>query len=70
MAAKIEWQHGALLLGTLIVGRVTLNHGGWNYAISSAGGESGGPYESMTDAKQDAESEVRRLLKAAGVDVA
>lgn len=69
MAAKLEWRHGALLLGTLIVGRVALNHGGWNYAIPSSGGENGGPYESMTDAQQDAEAEVRRLLKDAGIEV-
>lgn len=69
MAAKLEWAKGALTLGGLIVAGTTLERRGWEYRIPSVDGLEGGPYESLSDARQDCESEVRRLLKEAGVDV-
>lgn len=70
MAINLVWKNGALTCGGLILAGTTLERRGWEYRISSTDGLSGGPYESLSDARQDAESEVRRLLKEAGVELA
>jgi hypothetical protein len=69
MAAKLTWMGDALWLGDFVVGeikRVTgvrATHRYW------AGRRQSELYESPQDCMLDCESEVRSLLKAAGVEV-
>lgn len=71
MAAKLEWKGDELRLGPWTLARIcqVLNLG-WHYAIPDAENGLHGPYEEPGDARQDAESEVRRLLRDAGVVLA
>jgi hypothetical protein len=79
MAARLKWWRGYLRLGQLVLARVGENGGLWTYRLSKPakwGGEGddakavpSDPYERKRDCMADCESEVRRLLKAAGVEV-
>jgi hypothetical protein len=72
MAAKLEWRGDALWLGDFVLGetkRVTGVTGvtrTWRYW---AGRNQSELYESISECQQDCESEVRRLLKTAGVEI-
>lgn len=79
MAAKLEWveRHAfcaQMFLGPWMLGEVFRR--GWekrgapitfHYSLTDRSATDGGIYETFDDARQDAESEVRRLLKDAGV---
>jgi len=69
MAAKLRWSKGSLWLGALKVADTV----GWGddegVRFRPAGGEWSDPYQAPSDLQQDCESEVRRLLKEAGVEV-
>lgn len=70
MAAKLEWDGDELKLGRWTLARVgKVLSLGWMYGIPDAESGLHGPYEEPADAQQDAESEVRRLLKDAGIVV-
>lgn len=77
MAVKLEWKNRTAFTGTVVVAGFALADvfrdeafGLVYYQIHDADVHSGGPYEDPEDAFQDAESEVRRLLKTAGVTFA
>jgi hypothetical protein len=66
MAAKLRWDGRLLMLGEVMVGEAhPLN--GWRYRVAPR--QWSKTYEDEADCRQDLESEVRRLLKDAGVDV-
>lgn len=65
MAAKLEQRRGAVWLGEFRLASTEHVAGGWRYV---AGLTISTPRETRSDALNDAESEVRRLLKEAGVD--
>lgn len=71
MAAKLEWRGDVLMMGPWELARVGEVPGvGMCYAIPDAERGVHGPYEDAADAQQDCESEVRRLLRESGVEVA
>lgn len=71
MAAKLEWSGDALMLGSLRVAQIVLTHKWWRFKIPvndrsnffSVG------HDKADDCRAAAESEVRRLLKEAGVEI-
>lgn len=71
MAAKLEWTGHNLYLGEFRVAEVrTLGPRRFRFrAPCDTMGKGRKEYESIADAFQDCESEVRRLLKKAGVDL-
>lgn len=71
MAAKLEWVGYNLYLGEWRLAEVrTLGPKRFRFrAPCDALGDGKREYESAQDAFQDCESEVRRLLKEAGVEV-
>lgn len=69
MAARLEWKHGDLMLGQIRLAETQwTSHSKHQWRV--AGFDWHETYEVADDAQQDCESEVRRLLKAAGVEVA
>jgi len=72
MAAKLTWSTGYLWLGQLPLAHMRhTGRKGWQWTLTGHGWRSApSRYETKEDAQQDCESEVRRLLKDAGVDVA
>lgn len=73
MAAKLEWCGEQLMLGGMqgwTMGAVHKEGKRWRGAILNRMAGPVRAYESITDAMQHLESEVRRLLKEAGVDLA
>lgn len=71
MAAKLAWFGDRLKLGGCdgwTLGVVRREFGRWRAVLNRLSGQRAG-YESMDEARQDLESEVRSLLKAAGVEV-
>jgi hypothetical protein len=73
MAARLAWRNGVLCLGglALYVGVAESDtEGRWEaYGDQSYGSVLTMTWETESDAMQDCESEVRRLLKEAGVEV-
>jgi hypothetical protein len=73
MAARLVWRKRALLLDGKEVARIKRwGVGGWAYRISFGDvfvETEVEKYEVQRDCQQDCESEVRRLLKGAGVEV-
>lgn len=68
MAERLEWNGVTLRLGPFVlaeVGRDDQRRARYRIGRKVASD----PYESMVDCMQDCESEVRRLLKEAGVEV-
>jgi hypothetical protein len=76
MALKVEWKNRTAFSGTIVFAGFALADvhrdaaGLVHYQIHDSDVHSGGPYEDPEDAFQDCESEVRRLLKEAGCEVA
>lgn len=69
MTAKLAWRSGDLWLGRMWVAGIEWRAAdGYRYKIPHRPDSE--PYQSAADARQDAESEVRRLLKEAGVVLA
>lgn len=71
MAAKLEWNGGWLMLGGWRLGEVESGGSAWTPIVTrwpAKTDEHLTPREDEADARQDLESEVRRLLKEAGVD--
>ncbi len=66
MAAKLEWKIGSLWLGRIEVAR-TEWRGGYAHRYQIGGHDWSQSYQDEADCRQDLESEVRRLLKDAGV---
>lgn len=69
MAVKLEWDNISLMLGPIRVAQVAVTGKQWRFQIpmgERAMFESVG-YQRGNDCMQDCESEVRRLLKEAGV---
>lgn len=70
-----NWSGGRLMLGGWQLAQVwregaaTAATDQFHYELQNEDCTHGGPYESGDDAFQDCESEVRRLLKEAGVEV-
>ena len=64
MAAQLEWEGRMLMLGPIMVGEVHPTRA-WRYRIAPR--QWSQPYQDEADCRQDLESEVRRLLKEAGV---
>jgi len=72
MATKLEWHGERLTLGGIegwTLGAVRKEGKRWRAVLNRMAGAAPS-YESITDAMQDLESEVRRLLKEVGVEVA
>ena len=71
MAAKLEWIGDRLLVGPFVLGCTERRRTGVYAVLNTARGEEdlGMPREDGADAVQDLETEVRRLLKEAGVEV-
>lgn len=70
MAARLEWHGDELKLGGRrgwTLGAVRKKERGMWFAVPNRDAETRTGYERVTDAMQDLESEVRRLLKEAGV---
>lgn len=68
MTTKLEWKIGSLWLGRIEVARTEWTSRSANrYRV--AGHEWSIRYEDATDCQNDCESEVRRLLEEAGVEV-
>lgn len=69
MAAKLEWRKGSLWLGAIEVAETV----GWGtdegVRFKPSGGAWSDPYQDPADLQQDCESEVRRLLREAGIEV-
>jgi hypothetical protein len=77
MAARLEWHGERLMHGAYWCAEVRARCGGQEYDyvtyVREQDVERGAvsePYQDKADAMQDAESEVRRLLREAGVEVA
>ena len=70
MAAKLEWNDGELLLGGKygwVLGAVRRHGRKYSAVMNRNDVETREEYEEYEDAAQDLESEVRRLLREAGV---
>jgi hypothetical protein len=64
MAAKLEWTNGGeLMLGAFVLARLSPRR----YSVMT--GHESERYDDPEDMVQDCESEVRRLLREAGVEV-
>lgn len=72
MAARLEWKDGSLLLGGCALHICVVDDNGrWEaYGDASYGPLLHDTWEREADARQDVVAGVRRLLKAAGVEVA
>lgn len=71
MAARLEWDGERLMLGGAAgwtLGAVRKEGKRWRAVLNRMAGAAPS-YESITDAMQDLESEVRRLMRDAGVEV-
>lgn len=69
MAAKLRWEGDALWLGEFVVGELKRVTGVRSIHRYWAGRRQSATYENPQDCMQDCETEVRRLLKKAGVDL-
>lgn len=77
MAAKLEWDGRVLDLslwpdtgiGRVGIVRARMDGAGWEYITNVGARAVSGVYEAEADARQDCTSEVRRLLREAGVEV-
>lgn len=72
MAARLEWNRRWLMLGGWRLGEVEPSGASWTPVVTrwpALADERLTPREDEADARQDLESEVRRLLKKAGVEV-
>ena len=68
----LRWKGNDLLLGAFVLGHVMTVGGTSEFFVDDAIEEvakEGDPYESEEDCRRDCETEVRRLLKEAGVEV-
>jgi hypothetical protein len=71
MAAKLEWNKYDLMMGPFELAYVLRQGSQWKMLILAVPGTMDvekARYETDVDAMQDCESEVRRLLKEAGVE--
>ena len=69
MAARLEWENGALVAYEVAIANVSKRGDDWVYVARVDGRRIvSPPYESEADCRQDCMAEVRRLLKEAGVD--
>jgi hypothetical protein len=70
MPVMLKWKGDELFLGKTKMAEVRASTHG-DHAVYVLGPEDkvSEPYESPEDARQDCETEVRRLLKAAGAEV-
>lgn len=71
MAARLEWKGRHMWLGDERTTGCIFKRNGWRWSLDKRTGprKMSEPYESEADCRRDCESEVRRLLKYAGVEV-
>lgn len=71
MAARLTWKGRHLWLAEERTTGSVFKRNGWRWSLDKRTGPRAmsEPYEAEADARQDLESEVRRLLKEAGCEV-